>query len=424
VRLILQRYILLELLKAFVLSTAAITLFLAIAYALSRLRERGLGPSDSVSLVLYFIPAMLVFAMPIGALLTSTLVYGRLAHDNEITACRASGVSMATLLRPVLVLGLLIGVMNFVLFDRVIPWARARAAKVGTQNVERIFFHSMRTQMHVSFRDFFISANYVQDPMLYGVVLRTAAPDGQNIVGYAPAAMVKFLPAETAGAAPAPPPAAEADRPPTQEEVAARCWDASVVTRGRLFLRLFGLDMFDEGKLSNWGNYVRGSPSIVPVLRGVQVTEPVQMTLGELRRAYARPEEAFRYQWEKESRGDPQKITPAQQAQLARSLRTIARWIKACGLAEMQSRYASMVSGVLLVVLGAVLGIRFRHGHILTAFFISMGPALFAIFAILMGARMVKEDPAHMHNLVAVIWAGNIVVLVIDMIVVGRLMRQ
>ena len=422
---ILQRYILFELLKTFVLSTAAITLFLALAYALGELRKRGLGPIDSAQLVLYFIPSMLVFAMPVGALLTSTLVYGRLTVDNELTACRASGISLATLLRPVLILGLLIALLSFILFDHAIPWARYQAEDVGTQNMERIFFHSLRTRMHISFSDFFLSARHVQGNMLYGVVLRYDDPGGRNLVGYAPAALVRFFPPgppvgqEADSAAPAAAPdqqAAAAPRKkgePTQEQVVRKydCWDAKVVSRGRIFIQFFRLYSFDEGKALK-ELVSRGDPGFVRSLRDVRVMEPVQMTLGQLRQSYSRPEETFPYRWAKE------------QEKPAEGLEADAKRVRARALAEMHSRYASMLSSVLLVGLGAALGVRFRHGHILTAFFISMGPALFAIFAILFGSKMVKADPAHMHNLVAVIWAGNLVVLVIDVLVISRLARQ
>ncbi|NIA20994.1 MAG: LptF/LptG family permease, partial [Anaerolineaceae bacterium] len=191
---ILHRYIFLDLLKIFVLSTSALTCFLAIAYALSELRDRGLGPIDSLQLVACFVPAMLVFAMPIAALLTTTLVYGKLSSENEITACRASGISMATILWPVLILGLLVGAVNFVLFDRVIPWSWYRAENIGTQNIERIFFHQLRTKKSVRHRSFHMKAKHVEGNWLYGVVTSYNSGQGQQITAYAPLARLQFFP--------------------------------------------------------------------------------------------------------------------------------------------------------------------------------------------------------------------------------------
>jgi len=419
-RLILHRYIFVELLKTFALSTAALTLFLSLAYALTELRERGLGPIDSAHLVLYFIPAMLVFAMPVGALLTTTLVYGRLASDNEITACQASGISMSELLKPVLALGLLIGLLTFALYDRVIPWARYRAENVGKQNMERIFFHRIRSRRHVSFRDFFISAKHIQGNVLYGVVLRYTVPSGQSYVAYAPAAIIRFFPPGSTPAPPVEPPLATsglapaASAPPekrTPEQIAEEAWDASVARYGDVFIKLFGFYAYDEGQTTRT-SVARGDQSFKRSLDRIRPTEPEEMTLGQLIRRYKRPEETYYVRLDLEHGRSPAE------------LKKVVNRVKARSLAEMHGRYASIASCILLVALGAALGTVFRHGHILTAFFISMGPALFAIFSILLGVKMVKAEPNAMHSLVGLIWAGNIVVLVIDLVLIGRLIRR
>ena len=503
-RYILHRYIFLDLLKVFALSTSALTCFLAIAYALSELRERGLGPFDSLQLIVCFIPAMLIFAMPISALLTTTLVYGKLASENEITACRASGISMTTILWPVVVLGLLVGAVNFALFDRVIPWSWYRAEDIGTQNLERIFFHQLRTKKSVRHRNFHIKAKHIEGNMLYGVVTSYDSGQGRPVTAYAPAAHLRFYPpldadekitvtarqgqitrqakdyarerannillafprvekvriildiegrravaecianvkfagsvsqrrtGEDMTAAIAettedvgrqlmegqddPQPEGDAEaaaQPPVkqrrrEEEIAADSWDASVTDRGRVLVQLFGVHASNPGRSSTFlGDY-----SFVRSLNNVRVREPREMTLMDLHRRYREPEKTFEY-----LRGTDRGAGPVALAQAAQKL-------KATSLAEEHSRYASIVSCVLLVGLGAVLGTMFRHGHILTAFAVSMGPGLLAIFAVLVGVQMVQEQPDSMHGLVWVIWSGNIVLLAIDAILIPRLLRR
>ncbi len=66
---------------------------------------RGLPLLTIGRFILYLIPYMLQFTAPLAMLCATVLVFSRLSADNEITAMRASGISLWQIIAPAVVLG-------------------------------------------------------------------------------------------------------------------------------------------------------------------------------------------------------------------------------------------------------------------------------------------------------------------------------
>jgi len=67
-----------------------------------------------------YIPQLIALGLPMVILLATVLGMGRMSKNNEITAMRACGVSVLRIACPLFVVGLLLAVVGFFLFDRVV----------------------------------------------------------------------------------------------------------------------------------------------------------------------------------------------------------------------------------------------------------------------------------------------------------------
>ena len=140
----LHRYIFRELLKVFVPTTITLTLILSLGSILRPVQEYGVGPGQVVHLMGYFLPIVLTFVLPMAALFAAALVYGRFASDNELDACRASGISLLTLVYPGLALAIIVAIANLILSFHVVPIFVHRAERSLKANAKQILFRNIQ----------------------------------------------------------------------------------------------------------------------------------------------------------------------------------------------------------------------------------------------------------------------------------------
>ncbi len=170
-----QRYIFRELFKVFLLTALALALMMSIGSILRPVQEHGIGPSQVVSLMIYFLPVTLTFILPIAALFAASLVYGRFAADNELDACKASGISLLTLVYPGAVLALVVSISTLLLSFYVMPTfvalseesLKADAKQILFRNIERRGYYDLPESSYRIYADW----ADIETDTLAGVIL-------------------------------------------------------------------------------------------------------------------------------------------------------------------------------------------------------------------------------------------------------------
>ncbi|MFO1094126.1 MAG: LptF/LptG family permease [Planctomycetaceae bacterium] len=143
---LLQRYIFGELIRVFVFVLLCLSVLLVFVGVFKEATDNGLGPMQVLAILPYVIPTILPFTIPAALLLTVSLVFGRMAGDQEVTAAKAAGVSVATLLWPSFVMGAVLSICCLLLSDQVIPWALTNIERTVVAAMEDIIFDHLRSE--------------------------------------------------------------------------------------------------------------------------------------------------------------------------------------------------------------------------------------------------------------------------------------
>jgi lipopolysaccharide export system permease protein len=126
---LLSRYLLRELAAPFLFGLTALTslmLLSQIAKKFGSLVGKGLPWSVIGEVFLLSVPFIVAMTLPMAVLVAVLYAFSHLAADNEITAMRASGISVYQILGPVLAWGVVMAALNFVFVDQVLPRSNAR----------------------------------------------------------------------------------------------------------------------------------------------------------------------------------------------------------------------------------------------------------------------------------------------------------
>ena len=195
---ILVRYVLKELIAPFLAALFGITFLFVVDFLvkiLDNVLSKGLPASTVLEIFVLNLAWMLSLSIPMAVLVASLMAFGRLSGDQEITACKAAGVSPLSLMRPVLIVAMLISVLMVIFNNWVLPEANHRSVELMnavSRKKPHVFIDAGR--LITQFPDVQLWVNRI-DPVsgtLYGIQIFEMEKKGAPCIVYADSATMEY----------------------------------------------------------------------------------------------------------------------------------------------------------------------------------------------------------------------------------------
>jgi lipopolysaccharide export system permease protein len=183
---ILSKYITRQAVITLFFTISVFTFVLLLARILKQLSDMLVNQKVGLDIVGYFVllvtPNILGFSLPMAMLATALLVFGRMSADHEITAMRASGISLGQVVAPVILLGALMSVLCLYINADLAPYCKFQFktmfVRLGSERPMALIQEGTYIKdfpgyvMYVARKD----ANRIEDVMLYTL------DDSNNVV--------------------------------------------------------------------------------------------------------------------------------------------------------------------------------------------------------------------------------------------------
>jgi lipopolysaccharide export system permease protein len=196
---LLRSHILRTLTGPFIFAWAALTGMLMLNQLSRRFGDlvgKGL-PADVIAEVLVlFIPFIVALTLPMAILVAVLYGFSQMGVDNEITAMRASGLSVVQMVRPVFWAGVMLALANLFFVDQILPRTNLRLLNLQTDIGQKKPTFSLKEQVmnNLPGSQYFLLASVIEPGTgrMKEVVIYDMSPsDGRRVI-YADSGSMAF----------------------------------------------------------------------------------------------------------------------------------------------------------------------------------------------------------------------------------------
>lgn len=181
----LQRMIFWDLVRVFLLALCGLTGLFLLGGIVQEASQRGLTPGQIFYVVPLLIPSTLPYTVPATVLFACCIVYGRMAHDHEITALRAAGVHLGRLLAPALAMsGLVTLGLTLVQYD-LIPRTRQKLADRVLTDADDLVCSMLRRNGCLKLPEYSVYVREVRGKQFIDPIIKQKTKDGYSVVAHA-----------------------------------------------------------------------------------------------------------------------------------------------------------------------------------------------------------------------------------------------
>jgi lipopolysaccharide export system permease protein len=386
---ILQRYVFGEVLRAFGLALLTMTSIFVLFMVAAQARDVGLSPDDIGHLIPYVIPSTFPYTVPVSLLFGATVVYGRLAGDNEIIAVKTAGLSVWTVLWPTVFLAGLLSLTLLHVSGGWIPNCTHQAKLVLFRDMEDMFYKLLSKDREFNHRawPFLIKVRDVQGSKMIDPTFlhKIKGQNDHDVVIQAKSAVLHFdLPAKLV----------RVFLEDSEVQKFAQRPDVVMINNKILEIPIPSDSQFNmDKKLQEYTN------------------AEIVLELAKNRRliATARMSEAIKDGFAFASG----RLDTISWPEVNQVLRNHIDWIRSCNALETEwhLRISMAFGSLLFVILGAPVGILFARRDFLSAFMTCFLPIIGLYYPLMLfGTNVSKEG---LLGPIASLWTGNILLAVL-----------